>query len=160
MNMANLPDDILNLIFEFANTGPYRFVYDVKKKKFIHQINPNFMDLNRVNAYKISHLPKMSTDYDLDNEEKTVELRFTLPLKIPLKNRRIGDEFVVLKYLFTVSLQTMIPYHCTIYIPYFYHFIPREYINMSKNLHPTTVRYFNLWKGLEKKNYGYDTSIV
>jgi hypothetical protein len=158
--MPELPDVILNLIFEFANTGPYQIVYDVKKKKFIEKINPNFMELKRINQYKISHPPNMITDYDLDNEEKTVGLYFTLPLKIPENKRFDGNEFLVLKYLFTVSLQTMIPYHCTIIIPYYYHSLTREYINMYKKLYPTTtVRNFYLYKGFEKKNYGYDTVI-
>jgi hypothetical protein len=158
--MENLPDVILNLIFVFANTGPYRLVFDVKKQKFVEKINPNFMDLKRVNQYKISHLPEMMTDYDLDNEEKTVGLYFTLPLKIPENKRFGGNEFLVLKYLFTISLQTMIPYHCTIIMPYYYHSLTREYVNMHKKLYPTTVRNFYLYKGLEKKNYGYDTIIA
>jgi hypothetical protein len=157
--METLPDVILNLIFEFAFSGPYTLSYDFKREKFIEKINPNFMELKRINEYKIHHLPEIQTDYDLDNEEKTVGLYFTLPLKIPENKRFDGNEFLVLKYLFTVSLQTMIPYHCTIIMPYYYHSLTREYINMYKKLYPTTVRNFYLYKGFEKKNYGYDTVI-
>ena len=158
--MKFLPDVILNLIFEFANAGPYRFVYDVKKQKFVEKINPNYLDLKRINEYKLRHPPNMLTDYDLDNKEKTVGLYFTLPLKLPLKYRSVDNEYLVLKYLFTVSLQTMIPYHCTIIVPYYYHYLTREYIKMHKALYPTTVRNFYLYKGFEKKNYGYDTVIA
>ena len=157
--MEFLPDVILKLIFEFANTGPYRLVYDVKKQKFVKKINQNFMELKRINEYKIGHLPEMNTDYDLDNEEKTVALYFTLPLKLPLKYRSVDNEYLILTYLFTVSLQTMISYHCTIIMPYYYHSLTREYVNMYKQLYPTTVRNFYLYKGLEKNNYGYETTI-
>lgn len=158
--MENLPDVILNLIFEFAFSGPYTLSYDFKREKFIQKKNPNFIQLNRVNEYKKSHLPEMNTDYDLDNEEKTVALYFTLPLKTP-DDYRIGleNEYVKITYIFTVNLNTMIPYQCNIIVPYFYHFITRKYILMHKQLYPTTVRNFYLYKGLEKKNYGYDTII-
>jgi len=156
---GQLPDFILNEIFRFANDGPNRLIYDVKHNKFIQKINPYYLDLIRINEYKIQHPPEMMTDYDLDNEEKTVGLYFTLPLKIPIKNRIGENEYVVIKYLFTVNLQTMIPYHCNIIVPYFYHSLTREYVKMHKILYPTTVRNFYLYKGFEKKNYGYDISI-
>jgi hypothetical protein len=160
MQMQELPDVILNLIFEFAFSGSYTLSYDFKRKKFIKKINPNFMELKRVNQYKIHHLPEMKTEYDIDNEEKTVALYFTLPLKTP-DDYRIGleNEYVKITYIFTVNLNTMIPYHCYIIVPYFYHFITKKYILMHKKLYPTTVRNFYLYKGLEKKNYGYDTTI-
>jgi hypothetical protein len=160
MQLSELPDVILNLIFEFAFSGPYKLFYDFKRKKFIKKINPNFIKLKRVNEYKISHLPEIKTDYDIDNEEQTVALYFTLPLKTP-DDYRIGleNEYVKITYIFTVNLNTMIPYHCYIIVPYFYHFITKKYILMHKKLYPTTVRNFYLYKGLEKKNYGYDTTI-
>ena len=158
--MNELPDVILNHIFEFAFSGPYTLSYDFKRETFIQKINPNFIQLNRVNEYKKSHLPKMNTDYDLDNEEKTVALYFTLPLKTPDDYRIcLENEYVKITYIFTVNLNTMIPYQCNIIVPYFYHFITRKYILMHKQLYPTTVRNFYLYKGLEKKNYGYDTTI-
>lgn len=158
--MNQLPDVILNMIFDFAFSGPYKLSYDIKSETFIKKINQNFIKLKKVNEYKIHHIPEMKTDYDLDNEEKTVGLYFTLPLKIP-QDYRIGleNEYVKITHLYTVNLNTMIPYHCNIIIPYFYHFITRKYILIHKQLYPTTIRNFYLYKGLEKKNYGYDTTI-
>lgn len=157
---GKLPDMILQTIFDFAFSEQYRLIYDVKIQKFIKKINPNFTKLNRANKYKINHLPVMKTDYDLDNEEKQVALYFTLPLKTPY-DYRIGleNEYLKITYIFTINLNTMIPYHCYIIIPYYYHFITKKYIIMHKALYPTTVRNFYLYKGLEKKNYGYDTII-
>lgn len=158
--MNELPDVILNMIFEFAFSGPYTLSYDIKSETFIKKINPNFIKLMSVNEYKIHHIPEMKTDYDLDNAEKTVALYFTLPLKTP-DDYRIGleNEYVKITYIFTVNLNTMLPYQCNIIVPYFYHFITRKYILMHKKLYPTTVRNFYLYKGLEQKNYGYDTII-
>ena len=156
----NLPDMIINYIFDYTFSGPYRLVYDVKKQKFIEKINPYFTKLNRVYKYKINHLPVMKTDYDLDNSEKTVALYFTLPLKTPT-DYRIGleNEYLKITYIFTINLNTMMPYHCNIIIPYYYHSTTKKYIKMHKSLYPTTIRNFYLYKGLEQKNYGYDTTI-
>jgi hypothetical protein len=158
---GKLPDMVLQHIFDYAFSGPYTLSFDIKSEKFIKKINPYFTKLNRVYKYKIDHLPVMKTDYDLDNWEKTVALYFTLPLKTPY-DYRIGleNEYLKITYIFTVNLNTMIPYHCYIIIPYYYHFITKKYINMHNSLYPTTVRNFYLYKGLEKKNYGYDISIA
>lgn len=157
---GRLPDMVLQTIFDFAFSGPYKLSFDIKSEKFVEKINPNFTKLNRVFKYKIDHLPVMKIDYDLDNSEKNVALYFTLPLKTPY-DYRIGleNEYLKITYVFTINLNTMIPYLCTIIIPYYYHFITKKYIIMHKALYPTTVRNYNLRKGLEKKNYGYDTMI-
>jgi len=155
----NLPDAILNLIFEFTYSGPYILFYDVKTKQLIRKINPNYSQLKRVNEYKICHMPQMNTKYDLDNTEKTVSLQFTLPLKIPENKKFNENKFIVIEYVFTVNLNTMIPYLCTIIVPHYYHFITRDYVKMHQSLYPTTIRNFYLYKGLRNYNYGYDSII-
>jgi len=158
--MTILPDVIIQYIFDFAFSGPYKLSYDIKSEKFIRKINPYYLDLIRINEYKMQHPPEIKTDYDLNNAEKIVGLYFTLPLKIPIQSRIGENEFLIMTYLFTVNLNTMIPYHCSIFIPYYYHSLTREYIKMHKKIYPTTtIRNFYLYKGLQKINYGYDTTI-
>jgi Fe-S cluster assembly iron-binding protein IscA len=55
---GELPEGILDIIFEFANDGPLRLVFDAKKKRFINKINDNFVSLNKAVQFKIDNPPK------------------------------------------------------------------------------------------------------
>jgi hypothetical protein len=161
MTSIYLPDMILQYIFDYANSGPFQITYDVKSKKFIQKINPNFLLLKDTNNYKIHHLPEVKVEYDISNFEKTLVLYFTLPLKISEKYRnKEEDIFLKITEMYTIDLNTEKTYHCSIYIPYYYHLMNREYIRIHKILKPTTThRNYLLWKGLEKINNGKDLSI-
>jgi len=155
-----LPDMILQLIFDYANGGPYRLKYDVKSNTFVEKINPHFILLKDANNYKIHHPPEVKVEYSIDNFEKTLALYFILPLKIPEKYRNNGDDgFLKITEMYTIDLNSNHTYHCSIYIPYYYHLMNKEYIRIQKILKPTTYRNYLLWKSLEKINNGQDLSI-
>jgi len=130
---APLPEVLLDKIFEFANDGPLKLVFDAKKEIFVQKINKNFTDLKKALQFKIDNPPYMDVDDpNFDYEIGTTELDIieNLTFKYPLKLRvREGcrdqfftnDGYLELMFSFSKSFNGYQTTKCEVALPMYYH---------------------------------------
>jgi len=179
-----LPDNLLDVIFEFASEGPFKLAFDTKKQKFVERINKNFALLNKAIQFKIYHPPEFRADeteyYFEDPEEQEIydnmtnfQLIFTFPLKLKTKYLNPMDytdkkrERENLTYFINYELNKKSGFtQCShLIIPGCYHTITKLAVDFyKKELKKTSQpslkkRIKNMIKGFETESYAKDTII-
>ena len=177
---SNLPEGILDTIFEFANDRQFRVAYDAKKKLFVKKINKNFMDLKKALQFKIDNPPSWDVDdpnFDYDIGTTTLDIVERLSFKYPLKLRlrkgcRDGmhrDEggYLSLDFYYSKSFYNYITTKCSVSLPEYYIKnkceVAKHYKGLSKHKNFQTddhkFRLRNMVKGLETLSYASDVEI-
>ena len=155
---AHLPNALLDIIFEFANDGPLKLVFDAKKDVFVEKTNKNFTLLNKANQFKIDNPPDWNVDDpNFDEEIGTTELdiienlTFKYPLKFRVREENFDDGcylskdgYLELMFSFSKSFQGYTTTKCAIALPMYYH----------QNIGRACAHYKNqLKKKLSKKDW-------
>jgi len=176
---GDLPEGVLDTIFEFANDGQFRVAYDAKKKLFVKKINKNFMDLKKALQFKIDNPPSWDVDdpnFDYEIGTTTLDLEERLSFKYPLKLRlRKGCRdglhcdagYLSLDFYYSKSFYNYITTKCSVSLPEYYiknkHAVAKHYKLLSKHKNFQTdehqFRLRNMVKGLEKLSYASDVEI-
>jgi hypothetical protein len=182
---GELPEEVLDSIFEFLNDGPVKIVYDAKKKKFINKINDDyFILLKKALEFKISNPPHRTVDgweWGGDGEEEeeidltdigediTETLIFKYPLKLRLRDGcfddfHIDDGYLSLTFCYSRDFYKNEIKKCSISIPEYYLLLRSKSYNfykeqMQKKLSKKQMyRVRNLVKGFSTVYYGEDSS--
>lgn len=176
---GDLPEGVLDTIFEFANDGPLKLAFDAKKRKFVNKINKNFVDLKKALQYKIDNPPSWDVDdpnfeYEIGTTSLDIieRLSFKYPLKLRLRpGCRDGihsdDGYLSLDFYYSKSFHNYITTKCTVSLPEYYIKNKREvayyYKLLSQNSNFQTdehkFRLRNMVKGLETLSYASDVEI-
>lgn len=132
-NFSNLPEALLNTIFEFASDGPTKLTFDAKREVFVEKINKNFTALKKALQFKIDNPPHWDVDDpNFDYEIGTTELDIieNLTFKYPLKFRlREGcrdqffsnDGYLELMFSFSKTFNGYKTTKCEVALPMYYH---------------------------------------
>ena len=179
---GGLPEGILDSIFEFANDGQFRVVYDAKKKLFVKKINKNFELLKKALQFKIDNPPDCIRDnpFDLDDDDLdlmdidddiTEMLTFKYPLKLRLR-KGCFDDFAIDKngylrvtFYYIKDWYTDLTKSCSISIPEYYislrskaYNFYKEQMQKKKLSKKQMYRVSNLVKGFSTRYYSEDVS--
>ena len=136
---GELPEGILDSIFEFASDGPLRLAFDGKRKKFVNKVNNNFVSLKKALQFKIDNPPHRMVDgwewgdgeedeeIDITNidEDFTEILTFKYPLKLRLREGcfddfHIDDGYLCVAFYYGKDWYTKVTKKCSISIPDYY----------------------------------------
>lgn len=132
-HFSNLPEALLNTIFEFASDGPTKLTFDAKREVFIEKINKNFIALKKALQFKIDNPPHWDVDDpNFDYEIGTTELDIieNLTFKYPLKFRLhegcrdqffSNDGYLELMFSFSKSYNGYKTTKCEVALPMYYH---------------------------------------
>lgn len=162
---GELPEGILDTIFEFANDGPLRLAFDAKKKSFVNKINNNFVSLKKALEFKIDNPPECYIDdlLDLDEEDEEIDLTDidediteTLTFKYPLKLRlRDGCEddfhtdngYLSVSFYYKKDFYSEITKKCRISIPQYYLSLrSKAYNHYNKQMQKTKLSTQQMYK--------------
>ena len=175
---APLPDVLLDNIFEFANDGPKKLVFDAKKEAFVEKINKNFTLLKKALQFKIDNPPYFDVDDpNFDYEIGTTELDIieNLTFKYPLKFRvRPGlhdqfytnDGYLELMFSYSKSFNGYTTNKCTVSLPMYYHQnagrVAEHYKNQCKKKLSKKDFYHSkyMYKGFKTLSYAPDVKFV
>lgn len=161
--------DLQDQIVKFACSGPFKRVYDSINKKFISVVNRNYELLNNANLYKINNMPTWNYNLDRRNGEKTMNIYFILPLKIP-QEYTYDPKWNLIEHTVKITLMLKSNYYhdihvhhwtksCVIIIPNFYYKMTLDYVHGQQRIHLSTPKNIFFWEGIIKFNYGYDITI-
>jgi len=176
---GELPDGVLDTIFEFANDGQFRVAYDAKRKLFVKKINKNFMDLKKALQFKIDNPPSWNVDdpnFDYEIGTTTLDIVEILSFKYPLKLRirkgcrdgmHCDNGYLSLDFYYSKSFNNYITTKCTVSLPEYYIknkcAVANHYKGLSKHNNFQTdehqKRLRNMVKGLETLSYASDVKI-
>jgi len=176
---GELPEGVLDTIFEFANDGQFRVAFDAKKKLFVKKINKNFMDLKKALQFKIDNPPGWSVDdpnFDYEFGTTTLDIEETLTFKYPLKLRirkgcrdgmHCDDGYLSLDFCYSMSYHNYITKKCRVSMPEYYIknkcAVAEHYKRLAKHKNFQTdehkFRLRNMVKGLETLSYASDVEI-
>lgn len=127
-----LPEVLLANIFEFANDGPTKLVFDAKKEAFVEKINKNFTLLKKALQFKIDNPPEWDVDdpnfeYEIGTTELDIieNLTFKYPLKFRIREgcydgSYCNNGYLELMFSFSKSFHGYTTNKCTISLPMYY----------------------------------------
>jgi len=181
---GNLPEMILNTIFDFATDGPIKLAFDAKQGKFVNRPNNNFELLNKALKFKIENPPEYDRDDPLDLDDEDLDLMdideditemliFKYPLKLRLR-KDCDDSFHVdeghlsVTFYYRKDFYTNITKKCSISIPEYYRSLRVKAYNhyseqmikhkrlSGKKIHKLT----NMIKGFRTESYAEDVEFI
>jgi hypothetical protein len=176
---GELPEAVLDSIFEFANDGPLKLVFDAKKKKFVNKINKNFVELKKALQFKIDNPPSWDVDdpnFEYEIGTTSLDIVERLSFKYPLKLRirpgcrdgwHCDDGYLSLDFYYSKSFYNYITTKCTVSLPEYYIKnkceVAKHYKRLSEHKNFQTdehkFRLRNMVKGLETISYASDVEI-
>ena len=181
---GNLPEVILDMIFEFATDGPIKLTFDAKQGKFVDRPNNNFELLNKALQFKIENPPEYDRDDPLDLDDDDLDLMdigedimemliFKYPLKLRLRKDcddvfHVDEGHLSVTFYYRKDIYTNITNKCSISIPEYYRSLRikaynhyNEQMTKHKNLSGKQIhKLTNMIKGFRTESYAEDVEFI